>query len=548
MTTYSIGLEYGEDTARAVLIDLANGTRAASFDLNFEHREAAADLPAARRKPSDYLSATGELVTGLLAEAANVEKTFSPGQVVALGMAAPGSAPLPLDRAGRPLADTERFESDPDAMVRLPGDNAAAAEAAEITQRARGMRPHYLSSRSDTYFAGDLLSKLLHCARNNTRVFNAAAFWVELSDWIPAVLAGITDPNTIPLNTTCAGFKGLFSPAWGGWPDEQFMRRLDPALAEIHLPGTLAPPGTAIGTLCAEWGAATGLPEGIAVAAGGLLHHHAAVGCGITPGSPVKYLARQCTDLAVIPSDSPTPDIRGVVGTVRDGIVTGLTGIQTMGAAAGSIVEWFRSIVASGDTTPEKLVEDAVALPAGAAGLVSLDWHAGTLTPFFDGELAGLTVGQTLQSGAEDFVRSLLESPAYATRALVENLAKYGIDTDVITVTGPFILQFPSITQLYADITGIPARAVLSPHTAALGAAVSAAAAGGAFDAMIDAIKTLAETGDILQPNRADGPMYDRLFRLYRQLADAFGTSSWSGNCNNIMRELAAIRHQCSAD
>lgn len=548
MTTYSIGLEYGEDTARAVLIDLANGTRAASFDMGFEHGEAAADLPAARRKPSGYLSATGELVTGLLADAAGAETAFSPGQVVALGIAAPGSAPLPLDRAGRPLADTERFASDPDAMVRLPGDTAAAAEAAEITQRARTMRPHYLSSRSDTYFAGDLLSKLLHCARHNPRVFKAAASWVELSDWIPAVLAGMTEPNAIPVNTTCAGFKGLFSPAWGGWPDEQFMRRLDPALAEIHLPGTLAPPGTAVGTLCAAWASATGLPEGIAVAAGGLLHHHSAVGCGIAPGTPVKYLARKHTDLAVIPSDPPPPDIRGVVGTVRDGIVTGLTGIQAMGAAAGSLVEWFSAVVAPGDATPEKLVEDAIALPAGTAGLVSLDWHAGTLTPFFDGDLAGLTVGQRLKSSAEDFIRSLLESPAYATRSLVENLAQHGIDTDVITVTGPFILQFPSIAQLYADITGIPTRSVRSPHTAAVGAAVSAAAAGGAFDSMTDAIETLAETGDLLQPNHADGPMYDRLFRLYRQLADAFGTPSWSGNCNNIMRELAAIRNQSTAD
>jgi L-ribulokinase len=267
-----------------------------------------------------------------------------------------------------------------------------------------------------------------------------------------------------------------------------------------------------------------------------------AIGCGIRTGTIVKYLGTGSFDIAIVPSERSLPDISGLTGKVPNGIVPGFTGLQTASPAVGSVLEWYCGSILGNDPPLKKLTKEACVLKAGRSGILALDWHSGCISPLFDRNLCGLLVGQTLETAPIDVLRALIEAPAMAVRSFIQRLGQYGIEIGDIAVTGPLAAGHPQILQVYADITGLTIRPDPSKHPGARGAALCAAVAAKKFDSVRSAIDALAGKAKAIRPEPANRAVYDRLFRLYRQLFDAFGTPSWKGNCRNVMEELIQIR------
>jgi L-ribulokinase len=269
---YTLGLDYGTNSVRALLVNTANGREVATAVWDYEHGEGAEVT-----------------IKKALAEAKRHVRGFKPEQVVGIGVDTTGSTPLPVDARGQPLAFQKRFAKHPAALAWLWKDHTGVAEAAEITEKARQMRPHYLAKCGGTYSSEWFFSKILHCLRTAPEVFDAAYTWVECADWVPAMLTGTEAPDKLTIGVCAAGHKAMYSDEWGGYPDAEFLGALDPKLGELR--ARLRPKAyavdKAVGGLTAEWAARTGLPAGIPVAVGAFDAHLGGVGSGIAPGTLV---------------------------------------------------------------------------------------------------------------------------------------------------------------------------------------------------------------------------------------------------------------------
>ena len=264
---YTIGLDFGTNSVRALLVDVKNGKEIASHIFNYPHGEAGIivdprDPNLARQHPGDYLDGIEKTVKALLKEAASV-KGVSPDQVIGIGVDTTGSTPIPIDEAGEPLAFRKEFAKDPAAMAWLWKDHTGHAEAEQITVAAAQSRPQYLAKCGGRYSSEWFWSKILRCARVAPKVFDAAYTWVECSDWVPAVLSGTTKPDQLKRGICAAGHKAMCNPKWGGYPDEQFLAGIDPRLAKVRksLPNKTYTVADAAGGLCKAWSKKLGLPR-----------------------------------------------------------------------------------------------------------------------------------------------------------------------------------------------------------------------------------------------------------------------------------------------
>ncbi|HWP68365.1 MAG TPA: FGGY family carbohydrate kinase, partial [Rectinemataceae bacterium] len=284
---YTIGLDYGTNSVRALLVEVETGREISGSTYGYESGKKGIILdPAhpllARHNPRDYLLGLESVVRKVLDEARSREDVQS-SAVIGIGIDTTGSTPIPVDRQGLPLSFSEVFADNPDAYAWLWKDHTATAEAEEITRLAKKIRPAYLGKVGGAYSSEWLWSKLLRCRRCAPDVFSAAWSWVEMCDWIPATLSGDTRPEKIRRGVCAAGHKALYHPQWGGWPDADFLTALDPELARIA--STFAPKafsiGEAAGFLCREWAERLGLPAGIPIAVGAFDAHLGGVGAGI---------------------------------------------------------------------------------------------------------------------------------------------------------------------------------------------------------------------------------------------------------------------------
>ncbi|MDH4180335.1 MAG: FGGY family carbohydrate kinase, partial [Armatimonadota bacterium] len=296
MPRYTIGLDYGTNSVRSVLVNVANGREVATAVWGYEHGTEGVilgnDPNLARQHPADYLKGGEAVIKRALADAKRSIKSFSPEQVIGIGVDTTGSTPLPVDRDGEPLAFQKRFARDPAAMAWLWKDHTGVAEAEEITALAERMRPHYLAKCGGTYSSEWFFSKLLHCLRTSPKVFDAAYTWVEIADWIPAALTDTMDPDKLTVGMCAAGHKAMYNDAWGGYPDKRFLAKLDLKLGDLRsrLKDKAYTIDRAVGGLREQWAKRTGLPAGIPVAVGAFDAHLGAVGAGISPGTLVKII------------------------------------------------------------------------------------------------------------------------------------------------------------------------------------------------------------------------------------------------------------------
>jgi L-ribulokinase len=550
---YAIGLDYGTNSVRALVLDTAHGREVGTAVWNYEHGTQGVilgrDPNLARQHPADYVKGAEVTIKQALAAAKKAVKGFSARQVVGIGVDTTGSTPLPVDANGQPLAFDQRFAQNPAAMAWLWKDHTGVAEAAEITALAKKLRPQYLAKCGGIYSSEWFFSKILHCLRTAPEVFNAAHSWVELADYVPAALTGTEHPDQFIAGVCAAGHKAMWNTKWGGYPDAQFLARLDPKLGKLRsrLTPRVHSIDCAVGGLTAAWSRKTGLRAGIPVAVGAFDAHLGAVGCGVTPGTLVKIIGTSTCDITIAPNRKKLADVPGLCGIVDGSVLPGYFGLEAGQSAVGDIFNWFVNYLQPNGKagTHEALTAAAAKLRPGESGLLALDWNNGNRTILVDQRLTGLLVGLTLYTSPAEIYRALIEATAFGALTIINRFEEYGVKIGQIVNCGGIAEKNPVVMQIYADVTGRPMKVSRSAQTCALGSAIAAAVVAGAHKNYAAAQKAM--TGlkpHVFKPDPRAHAVYKELYTIYKQLHDAFGTTEGSGNLHDVMKQLLEIRNR----
>ena len=547
---FTLGIDYGTNSVRALVVRTRDGAELGTGIVNYPGGTQGVlldprDHHLARQSPADHLFGLEKSVRLALAQAKKT-KGFDARQVIGIGVDTTGSSPIPVDAANTPLALQKKWAGNLAAQCWLWKDHTSVKEAAEITALAARIRPRYLAKCGNTYSSEWFWSKILHCQRTAPAVFKAAYSWVELADWLPSVLAGVTDPKAVKRGVCCAGHKALYSEDWGGLPDKEFLALLDPALADLRdrLYEQAHDATTSAGNLCPEWAQKLGLRAGIPIAIGEMDVHYGAIGSGVREGTLVKIIGTSTCDCGVVSADKTVPDIPGICGIVKGAILPGYYGLEAGQSAVGDIFKWFIEGVLGDAKLHARLTAEAAKLKPGQSGLLALDWNNGNRTVLVDPLLTGLTVGTTLYTTKAELYRALIEATAFGARAIIERFKEYGVPIDRVVCAGGIAEKNPLLMQIYADVTGCTMLVAGSSQACALGSAVSAAVLAGAHKDFATAQKkmTRLKPGVAYKPVPANRKIYDRLHALYRRLHDSFGGVNKAADLSGVMKELLAIK------
>lgn len=554
---YTIGLDYGTNSVRGLIVNTANGREVATAVWNYPSGTQGVilsrDPNLARQHPADYVSGAEQAIRRTLSLAKRSVRGFRPEQVIGIGVDTTGSTPIPVDRNGRPLALDRSFAKNPAAMAWLWKDHTGTAEAAEITDLARRVRPQYLAKCGGIYSSEWFFSKILHCLRASPEVFDAAHLWVECADWIPAMLTGTEAPEQLTVGVCAAGHKAMYHDEWGGYPDAEFLSQLDPKLGQLR--SRLRPKAfavnRAVGGLSADWAKRTGLLQGIPVATGAFDAHLGGVGSGIQPGTLVKIIGTSTCDMMVVPLGDKLADIPGLCGIVPGSILPGYYGLEAGQSAVGDIFNWFVNYIqplGKKAGSHEALSTAAARIAPGESGLLALDWNNGNRTILVDQRLSGMLLGQTLYTTPAEIYRALVEATAFGALTIINRFEEYGVKVEQIANCGGIAEKNPFVMQIYADVTGRPMKISRSAQTCALGAAIAGAVVAGkqagGYDDFTSAQQAM--TGlkaRVFRPDAKAHAVYQKLYLLYRRLHDAFGTQEVNGSLFSVMKELMEVRN-----
>ena len=560
MKRYALGIDYGTNSCRSLLVDLDDGREVGSTVFPYPSGEMGILLDernpnVARQNPQDYLDGLVAVTRGALGQAGEAVPGFDPAQVVGIGIDTTGSTVIPVNREGTPLGLLPEFKDSLNAMVWLWKDHTSHEEAAEITELGNRIRPQIMAKCGGIYSSEWWWSKILRLKRTDPRVYNAAYSYVEHCDWIPAVLTGNTDPLTLKRSVCAAGHKAMFNTEWGGLPDKEFLMELDPHLPQLRdrLFSEAHTADTKAGELCAEWAERLGLSPGTAVAVGAFDAHMGAVGAGIKEGSLAKILGTSTCDLMIARADQPLSDIPGVCGIVNGSVLPGYYGIEAGQSAVGDLFLWIVNHIVPdsyGATVGEKFVnmEKAFAQQRpGQSGLMVLDWNNGNRTVLVDARLTGLLIGQTLHTEAHEIYRAYIEATAFGALTIIKRVEEHGVPVHEIINTGGLSIKNESLMQIYADVIGKPMKVSRSEQTCALGAAIFGAVAAGAGTISEIQSRVTAVREKSYKPNPENHRIYTELYSIYLKLHDAFGKRNWQGQLHDVMKHLLSIRDRAES-
>ncbi len=542
-----IGIDYGTDSVRCLLIDAAGGKEEAVETASYQRWGAGRYCDPAknlfRQHPRDYTEGLEKAVKGALKQ---LPKTAA-RRVAAIGIDTTGSTPCAVDRSGTPLALTKGFEENPNAMFVLWKDHTAVREAERINEVARGWGgTDYTKYEGGVYSSEWFWSKILHILREDPRLRKAAFSWVEHCDWMPALLTGTTDPLTMKRSRCAAGHKALWHEEWGGLPPDDFFARIDPLLKGLRerLYTETSTSDVKAGDLTAEWAKRLGLEPGIAVAVGAFDAHMGGVGGGITEKTLVKIMGTSTCDMMVARRAAiGTKCVSGICGQVDGSIVPGMIGIEAGQSAFGDVYAWFKDVLswpletvlprtrllkASAALALRKdmesrlldtLAEEAEKVDPGDSTLVALDWLNGRRTPFADQTLKGAIAGLSLGSTAPKIYRALVESTAFGSRAIVDQLRKEGLAISEVIALGGVAKKGGFVMQVTADVLGMPIKVAASEQCVALGAGMLAARAAGIYSSVTEAQKKMGSGFDKkYTPDKKRAALYNKLYGAYMDL------------------------------
>ncbi|MFZ4775965.1 MAG: ribulokinase [Terrimicrobiaceae bacterium] len=550
----SLGIDYGTNSVRALIVRCSDGKELASCVQGYASGKEGVlldpkDHHLARQHPGDYLSALEKCVRGALADAGKI-RGFRADRIVGIGVDTTGSSPIPVDAGNRALGMLPVWKKNLNAQCWLWKDHTSWQEAARITELAAKHRPEFIAKCGNTYSSEWFWSKIWRCLKTDRAVFDAAFSWVELCDWIPSVLAGVTDPREIRRGICAAGHKALYCDEWGGLPDKKFLAMLSPKLAALRdrLYGKAHDATASAGTLSPEWAKRLGLPAGIPIAIGEMDVHYGAIGSGIAEGTLVKVIGTSTCDCAVVPATKKVADIPGICGIVKGAILPGFYGIEAGQSAVGDIFKWWIETICQGNPALYGKLETEIAGQApGQSGLLALDWHNGNRTILVDPMLSGLQLGTTLHTTRAEIYRSLIEATAFGARAIIERIEEYGVPVRRIVCAGGIAEKSPMLMQIYADVTGRTMQVAGSSQACALGSAVSAAVLAGEFPDFPRAQKAMTSVLSLqYKPRAAARKTYDRLYKLYKEVHDAFGGVNRAADLSHVMKELLKIKQSAT--
>ena len=546
---YVLGLDFGSDSVRALVVNTATGEELASgvsyYKRWMEGKYSIPSISQFRHHPQDYLDSMTEAVKIALAECGEEVRE----NVVGIGVDTTGSTPCAVNEKGEALALLDEFKENPNAMFILWKDHTAVQEAAEINERARSWGGvDYTKYEGGVYSSEWFWAKILHILRIDEEVRKAAFSWVELCDWIPAVLTGNTDPLTMKRSRCAAGHKAMWHEEWGGLPSEEFLVGLDPLLAGLRdrLYEKTYTSDEKAGNLTAEWAEKLGLPEGIAVAVGAFDAHMGAVGAGITEKTIVKIMGTSTCDIMIAPYEViDNKLIRGICGQVDGSVMPGVVGLEAGQSGFGDVYAWFRNVLSwpLESILPElegiddelkekiaeetrqkilvKLTEEAVKLDMEETGLLALDWLNGRRTPFADQTLKGAIIGLNLGTTAPAIFRALVEATAFGARAINDQFINEGVPIEQVIATGGISQKNEFVMQVTADVLNMPIKVAASEQTCALGAGIFAAVAAGIYDTIEEGIEKMA-TGysRTYYPDEERAKKYQVLYEKYLKLGE----------------------------
>jgi L-ribulokinase len=547
---FTLGIDYGTNSVRALIVRCSDGREFGSSVVPYPSGHEGVlldprDHRLARQHPGDYLFGLERSVKGALAQARR-RRGFSAAAIAGIGVDTTGSSPMPVDAKNVPLALSPRWRKNLHAQCWLWKDHTSWREAARITAVAARHRPQFIAKCGNTYSSEWWWSKIWHCLQVAPAVFDAAHAWVELADWIPSVLAGVTAPRQIKAGICPAGHKALYSDEWGGLPDREFLALLDPKLADLR--DRLYPKAydatEPAGQLCAAWAKRLGLRAGLPIAIGAFDVHYGAIGCGVTEGTLVKIIGTSTCDCGVVSAATPVPDIPGICGIVKGAILPGCYGIEAGQSAVGDIFKWWVESIARGDAaTHARFSRDAARLAPGQSGLLALDWLNGNRTILVDPMLSGLVAGLTLHTTRAEIYRALIEATAFGARAIIERLREYGVPIRRVVCAGGIAEKNPLLMQIYADVTGCTMQVAGSSQACALGAAIAAAVLAGGHPDFAAAQKAMTSLKPAAyRPIASHRKTYHQLYRLYRQLHDSFGGLNKAADLSLVMKDLLALK------
>jgi L-ribulokinase len=553
---FTLGIDFGTNSVRAVVVDCSNGREIGSCVIDYPSGKRGVlldprDPNLARQHPGDYFYGLEKSVRGAL-EAASRVVGFSGKEVIGIGVDTTGSSPLPVDRRNVPIGMAPELKDNLDAQCWLWKDHTSYAEAARITELAAKHRPRFIAKCGNTYSSEWFWSKIWHCLKSAPEVFDAADSWVELADFIPSVLAGVTDPLKINRGVCAAGHKALYADEWGGLPDKAFLTLLDPKLADLRdrLYEKAWDATTAAGNLSSEWAERLGLVERIPIAIGEFDVHYGAIASGVQEGVLVKAIGTSTCDCCVVKLDKQVKDIPGICGIVKGAILPGYYGIEAGQSAVGDIFNWWVEVICDGDAKLHAtLTAEAAAQKPGQSGLLALDWNNGNRTILVDPRLGGLIIGQTLHTTRAEIYRALIEATAFGARMIIERIREYGVPIEKVVCCGGVAEKNTLLMQIYADVTGCTMYVAGSEQTCALGSAISAAVLAGPDKGGHADFSSAQKAMTSLKPVKYDPvpenqKVYEQLFLLYRKLHDAFGGVNYQADLSVVMKELIRIREE----
>ncbi|MEC8690190.1 MAG: ribulokinase [Verrucomicrobiota bacterium] len=555
MANFAIGLDFGTNSCRSVIINVDNGEELATSVYSYPSGELGiitdqTDPNVARQNPQDYISGLEFIIKESLSGAERDFPDFDSDNIIGIGVDTTGSTPIPVDAECRPLALNDQFKDNINALVWLWKDHTAYEEAKEITKLANDIRPQFLERCGGTYSSEWWWAKILHLKRIAPEVFNSAHSFLEHCDYIPALLSGVNDISLVKRSVCAAGHKAMYCPSWGGLPDKEFLGLLDPQLEELRdrLYETAYPSNHAAGSLSLEWSEKTGLREGIPIAVGAFDCHMGAVACGVKEGVFTKILGTSTCDITVVPESQNVDHIPGVCGVVNGSVLPDHFGVEAGQSAVGDIFLWLvNNIVPDsyGSSMDEKFetMEKLMSNDApGSSGLIALDWNNGNRTILVDVRLSGLLLGQTLHTKAHEIYRAYIEATAFGALTIINRIEDYGVKIKEVVTTGGLSVKNTVLMQIYADILDRPLKVAKSDQTCAVGAALFGASINEGFDIFELRDNCALIRDKIYQPNPEAVKIYRKLYSLYTDLHDAFGTEKWQGNLSRVMKDLINLR------
>ncbi|MCX6326849.1 MAG: ribulokinase [Bacteroidia bacterium] len=544
---FVIGIDYGTDSVRSVVVDTSNGEIAGTSVFEYPRWKKGLfcdpSINQFRQHPLDYIEGLEQSVKGAL-------KELSPeivNNISGITVDTTGSTPIAVDKEGVPLSLKPGFESNPDAMFVLWKDHTAVREAAEINELARSWGGvDFTKFEGGIYSSEWFWAKILHVIRNNKKVRENAYSWVEHCDWIPALLSGDADPLTMKRSRCAAGHKAMWHEDFNGLPDEKFLIKLDPVLKGMRdrLFNETFTCDVEVGKLSAEWAGRLGLSTDVKVGVGAFDAHLGAVGGEIKPYHLVKVMGTSTCDMLVAPMAEVGDNlVAGICGQVNGSIIPGMLGLEAGQSAFGDIYAWFSKLLMwpvteivsemtwlddktknrikeeTADKIIAELSKQAESLSVEETSIVALDWMNGRRTPDANQALKGAITGLSLGSDAPRIFKALVEATAFGSKMINDRFISEGVRIDEVIAVGGVAKKNPFVMQIVADVLNMPIKVARADQTCALGSAMAASVVAGVYKDIPSAQKAMGGGFEKeYHPDPVRAKKYDTLFRKYKEL------------------------------